>query len=263
MCLEVPFQEAVVRACRGADGADEPSRPDGPIRSAGGAPVLVAATAGLQDAGLPVIEPDPLIRPWARRAAGELSAQGGAAAGREGPPVVLVGVHGLRGVAGCPLRAVGRRREGSRSPEAAAAIVVYVLRDPIAAALHALHRCASEVVVLDVSPDGARFATARVPRALARAALTRREIDVLALLLARRTNAEVGAALCLTEATVRSHCRAVLRKLECADRRELWRLPWLAPPRARPAPPPPTRPPGTAAEVCRSFARGGRGPSAT
>jgi len=48
--------------------------------------------------------------------------------------------------------------------------------------------------------------------------------DVLALLLARRTNDEIAAQLVLSSSTVRAHCRAVLRKLGARDRRHLWSL---------------------------------------
>jgi DNA-binding CsgD family transcriptional regulator len=74
-----------------------------------------------------------------------------------------------------------------------------------------------------------------VPPALAGAGLSSREIDVLALLLTRRTNCEIAEALGVASTTVRSHCRAVLRKLGATDRRALWRLVAAI----SPAPPPP------------------------
>lgn len=48
--------------------------------------------------------------------------------------------------------------------------------------------------------------------------LTDRELDVLRLLAAGRTNAEIGGALHLTEATVKGYVSRVLDKLGCANR---------------------------------------------
>ena len=59
------------------------------------------------------------------------------------------------------------------------------------------------------------------PGALAGASLSAREADVLVLLLAGHTDAEVGARLCVSPDTARAHARAVLRKLGAADRRAL------------------------------------------
>jgi predicted ATPase/DNA-binding CsgD family transcriptional regulator len=51
--------------------------------------------------------------------------------------------------------------------------------------------------------------------------LTRREIDVLAALADRLTNAEIATRLFISERTVESHVAALLRKLDVANRREL------------------------------------------
>ena len=51
--------------------------------------------------------------------------------------------------------------------------------------------------------------------------LTRREMDVLAALAERLTNAEIAARLFVSERTVESHVAALLRKLEATNRREL------------------------------------------
>ncbi len=45
---------------------------------------------------------------------------------------------------------------------------------------------------------------------------------MLALLLTRRTNAEIARQLVVADATVRAHCRSVFRKLEVPHRRALW-----------------------------------------
>lgn len=50
--------------------------------------------------------------------------------------------------------------------------------------------------------------------------LTEREIEVLQLLAERRTNAEIAAALFLSQKTVRNYVSAILAKLQVADRAE-------------------------------------------
>jgi DNA-binding NarL/FixJ family response regulator len=50
--------------------------------------------------------------------------------------------------------------------------------------------------------------------------LTEREIDVLRLVAERRTNAEIAAALFLSQKTVRNYVSAILDKLQVADRAE-------------------------------------------
>lgn len=54
------------------------------------------------------------------------------------------------------------------------------------------------------------------------AQLTRREKDVFRLLLARKTNAEIAADLCLTENTIKTHVRNILAKYGAASRKELF-----------------------------------------
>ena len=54
------------------------------------------------------------------------------------------------------------------------------------------------------------------------AQLTRREKDVFRLLLARKTNAEIAAELCLTENTIKTHVRNILAKYGAASRKELF-----------------------------------------
>jgi DNA-binding CsgD family transcriptional regulator len=53
------------------------------------------------------------------------------------------------------------------------------------------------------------------------AGLTARGADVLVLLLGGLTTAAIAARLCVSASTARSHCRAVLRKLDAGDRRAL------------------------------------------
>ena len=63
--------------------------------------------------------------------------------------------------------------------------------------------------------------------------LTRREQEVLALVLRRRTNEEIAEELVLARQTVKNHVSALLRKLGVSSRRELF-----ASARFRPAPTP-------------------------
>jgi len=132
----------------------------------------------------------------------------------------LIGVHGLLGVAHCPLRRAGRVSSAGVVPPAVA--VLYVMGDPLAAELHRLHGCADLACVFWPGEGGGRLEPVPWPGRLESAGLTRREADVLALLLARRTNEEIAAHLVLSPSTVRAHCRAVLRKMGARDRRQLW-----------------------------------------
>jgi DNA-binding NarL/FixJ family response regulator len=50
--------------------------------------------------------------------------------------------------------------------------------------------------------------------------LTRRELDVLRLMAAGETNAGVGSRLFISEGTVKSHVKHILRKLGAANRAE-------------------------------------------
>ena len=61
--------------------------------------------------------------------------------------------------------------------------------------------------------------------------VSRREAEVLELVVDSRTNAEIAAALFISERTVESHVSSLLRKLEASDRRDLVRRA-----RARPSP---------------------------
>ena len=63
--------------------------------------------------------------------------------------------------------------------------------------------------------------------------VSRREAEVLDLVVESRTNAEIAARLFISERTVESHVSSLLRKLDASDRRDLIRRA-----RARPAPEP-------------------------
>ena len=101
---------------------------------------------------------------------------------------------------------------------------------------HRAHRCADVVLRLTAAAGLPRFAHLPAADAVAAAGLTEREADVLVLLLRGLTTAAVGARLCVSASTARTHCRAVLRKLGAGDRRALRAL-LLAGPRRRPTRP--------------------------
>jgi DNA-binding CsgD family transcriptional regulator len=177
-------------------------------------------------------EDDPLVRQAVRGAliggaASSLAARSaGGLAARSLPPR-LVGVHGLLGVARCPLLRLERHTACDAVPCAqhlGCPTVLYVLRDVVAAEMHRLHGCADTTCVFWPDDDGGRLEQLAWPGPLEAAGITPRETEVLALLLARRTNQEIASQLVLGAATVRAHCRAVLRKMGARDRRHLWEL---------------------------------------
>jgi DNA-binding CsgD family transcriptional regulator len=96
----------------------------------------------------------------------------------------------------------------------------YVAGPPALAAAHRLHACCDVVLVLRASGGRPRFAYPP-PDLLAGTGLSAREADILVLVLAGGTDAEIAARLCVAPATARAHARAVLRKLGAADRRAL------------------------------------------
>ena len=68
-------------------------------------------------------------------------------------------------------------------------------------------------------PRGPQSATRHNP-----AGLTGRQVEILRLLAAGRTNAEIAATLVLSVRTVDHHVSAVLQKLEATSRREAARI---------------------------------------
>lgn len=186
-------------------------------------------------------EPDGLVEPASRLALAALAFATTSAvspATTDPPPLRFVGLGGLTDVCRCRLRRARAPATGvstrlafgtqaapaavTATPDAAAGnTYAYVLANPLAAMLHRLHGCADVVLVLATTSAGPRLHYARSVPALAVAGLTTREADVLAHLLARRRDAEIAAALTIGETTVRSHCRAVYRKLSVANRAQL------------------------------------------
>jgi DNA-binding CsgD family transcriptional regulator len=175
-----------------------------------------------------VDEFDELVAPHARHAVELLGYRvlparqtvvvpGAPASTSDDPAARFVGAHGLDGVVSCRVK----YRLGLSAPQAAFT-VVYVARDEVVAALHRLHRCADVVVVLRHTPTGAQFHHVPWPSLFEHAGVTAREAEVLALLLARRTNAEIAQRLVVSPATVRAHCRSIFCKLGAGGRRDLW-----------------------------------------
>jgi DNA-binding NarL/FixJ family response regulator len=68
-----------------------------------------------------------------------------------------------------------------------------------------------------------RFASAPVPGVLSApfTDLTERELEVLALVARGRSNSEIGAALFLSEATVKTYVSRLLKRLNPRDRVQL------------------------------------------
>ena len=153
-----------------------------------------------------LLEPDPLLRPTVEAAVRRL----GFEPGLTPAPVLFVNLGGL-GV--CPSPA--------RGP---ATVIGYVAGQPLTGAAHVLHGCCAQVLELCPAPGGPALAALVLPAALAAARPTPREADVLALLLAGATDRRAAAVLGVAPSTVRSHARAVLRKVGVADRRQLRRL---------------------------------------
>jgi DNA-binding NarL/FixJ family response regulator len=54
--------------------------------------------------------------------------------------------------------------------------------------------------------------------------LSHRELEVLRLVAAGKTNGEIALALCLAESTVKSHLASLFRKLGAGSRKEVARL---------------------------------------
>ena len=194
-----------------------------------------------------IVETDPLLRLHAADAAAALGFAATPTAcdarrRQEPPAVVFVGLDCLDHCARC--------RSATAGPRAGAGCAVgerpvvpftvgYMAGPAAILAAHAVHRCTDSVVHLRavagraafVYPAGAAFidadfiearrgSTDPVGASLP-ADLTPREADVLLLVLAGFSTAEVAARLWLAPATARSHCRAILRKCGAADRRAL------------------------------------------
>ena len=88
-------------------------------------------------------------------------------------------------------------------------------------AAHRLHACCDVFLALHAVAGKACFAYVPPGGAVEQALLTAREADVLVLVLAGLSNAALAGRLCVSPATARTHCRALLRKFGAVDRRAL------------------------------------------
>lgn len=179
----------------------------------------IAAPAG--SGGLAVVvEPDPLLRLHVVAAARQLGfAPDEAVSGVHGARAAFAAVFvGLDTIEACP-------RCGSaaaRLPGASVPLVVgYATRGRELLAAHRLHACCDLLLELRAVAGGACFAYPPAGGLVEHARLTRREADVLVLVLTGLSTAALAERLCVSPATARTHCRALLRKLGAADRRAL------------------------------------------
>ena len=166
------------------------------------------------------VEADQLLRLHVVAAAGELGfAPAEAGAGGRGagaaPAAVFVGLDAIEA---CP-----RCGPAARRPEVAAAplVVGYATGGRELLAAHRLHACCDVVLELRAVAGRACFAYVPAGGAVEQARLTMREADVLVLVLGGLSTAALAERLCVSPATARTHCRALLRKLGAADRRAL------------------------------------------
>ena len=196
----------------------------------GQAPAQVRANGG---GTARVLDLDPLLRLHAEHAAADL----GFAIVGDPPAGVDVCFVGLDSVEQCrrcgsPHRTgLGSPGRAGRLPDSPGPLVVgYVGGPPVLAAAHAAHFCSDVVVRLQVS-DGRATLVCPALTVVATvgperqdeipADLTVREADMLVLILAGRTTTEIAARLCLSPATVRTHCQSLLLKTGARNRRAL------------------------------------------
>jgi DNA-binding CsgD family transcriptional regulator len=195
--------------------AESPT-PDLP-RGAGG-PSSRAAGRGSGAAAL-VHDPDPLARLLAAPAVAELgfapvvlAPSGGPGAGA--PVAVFVS---LDRPADCR-RAL---REAAPAISGARLVVGYGAGPEALLSAHRAHRCCDVVLRLTAAAGRPRLVHLPAADAVSAAGLSDREADVLVLLLLGLTTPALAVRLGVAGSTARSHCRAVLRKLDAPDRRAL------------------------------------------
>ena len=118
------------------------------------------------------------------------------------------------------------RSRGSFSPEEtglAAAVA------PVIAGLYSAHRLVAVTVALPSAPRGPREVEGRALDHLAREAveqspvpLTRRERDIITLILSGQPSLRIATKLGISWGTVKNHRRRIYRKLQIASERELF-----------------------------------------
>ena len=167
-----------------------------------------------------VVETDPLLRLHAVAAARRL----GFAAADEEPArhlraaAIAAVFVGLDAVDACPRCGPGA---GRRPTDSALLVVGYAAGGRELLGAHRLHACCDLVLELRAVAGRACFAYLPAGGAVEQARLTAREADVLVLVLGGLSTAALAERLCVSPATARTHCRALLRKLGAADRRAL------------------------------------------
>jgi DNA-binding CsgD family transcriptional regulator len=170
-----------------------------------------------------VLERDPLMRLLVLPAVVALgfSVTGEVCADVPEPAAVFVPLCGAGDCRRACATARGGKEARGRATGAAPLVVGYAAGPPGLLAAHRAHGCADLVVRLVAAKGEACFAHLPAGDAVAAAGLSRREADVLVLLLGGLTTAAVACRLGVSHDTARTHCRAVLRKLGAADRRVL------------------------------------------
>lgn len=182
-----------------------------------------------------IAEPDPLVRLIATQAAGDLGFTIGVGTPeadiRDGRPAVLfVGLGHLGQCARCSPRADGRAlgdADPSRALDKPPTLftVGYVAGPHAILTAHSVHACTDLVVALRALDGRPAFVYA-ADNTLGRHAclpadLTPREADVLLFVLIGFSTSPIATRLGLSPATVRTHCRSILRKCGAVDRRAL------------------------------------------
>jgi DNA-binding CsgD family transcriptional regulator len=151
----------------------------------------------------------------------------------------------------------GDARRAAASAGTPVPVAGYAAAPAALLAAHRAHGCCDLVLRLDAVAGRPRLEHLAASDPVTAAGLSVREADVLVLLLRGLTTPAIAARLCVAQSTARSHCRAVLRKLDAPDRRAL-RAALLAPPSGPPAGPlaapsvSPTACPATEPQICRT-----------
>jgi DNA-binding NarL/FixJ family response regulator len=150
------------------------------------------------------------------------------------PRVALLDVDALESLAG--VRDLSRRHPHVRlvlmAGHPSAAESAQLLAFGASACLGRDTQARDVLSAIHLASRGLQLSPRRPPGDPARpvaATLTRREAEVLPLLEAGRSNAQIAAELGIGVETVRSHARNVYRKLGVASRRELAAMPAPAP----------------------------------
>ena len=201
-----------LRRAAGRDTSAKAVTPEGVVR--GDRPAALGSPAAAV-----VLEPDPLLRLLVVPAAAALGFTVAGETATDAPGRVAAAFVPL-GQQGDCRRACAAARGGG-PPSASPLVVGYGVGPAPLLAAHRAHGCADLVLQLGAVAGRPCFIHLPAADAVTAAGLTPREADVLVLLLGGLTTTAVAARLRVSASTARSHCRAVLRKLEAGDRRAL------------------------------------------